>query len=171
MGGSFELEQCDRITAGAVGEPGNRTFFIQARSGAQLVTVQAEKQQVQVLAATLQNLLDSLPGAEEEGDRPAPGDLQLEEPLIPEWRAGSMALEYDHEADRVAILIEEAIPEESDESPGSARLKATRAQVRAMSEHALTVVSAGRPSCQLCGFPIDPEGHSCPALNGHRELT
>jgi uncharacterized repeat protein (TIGR03847 family) len=170
VGLSFELDACDRITAGAVGEPGHRTFFIQARSGAQLVTVQAEKQQVQVLAATLKNLLESLPDADEE-ESPEAIDLQLEEPLIPEWRAGSMTLEYDQEADRIAIVIQEALPEESEGSPGSARFKATRAQIRAMSEHALTVVSAGRPSCQLCGFPIDPEGHACPALNGHRELA
>ena len=171
MGGTFDLAECDRITASAVDEPGQRTFFIQARSGAQLVTFQAEKQQVQVLAATLRNLLESLPDAADEGDRPNPTDLELEEPLIPEWRAGSMALEYDENADRISIVIEEAIPEESEELAGIARLKATRAQVRAMSEHALSVVAAGRPACQLCGFPIDPEGHTCPALNGHRELT
>jgi len=169
MGASFELERCDRITAGAVGEPGDRTFFIQARSGAQLVTLVAEKQQVQVLAVTLENLLDSLPG-DDPGDTPTETDLQLEQPLVPEWHAGSMALEYDEEADHVAIVIQEAVPEESEETQGSARLVATRAQVRALSEHAQRVVAAGRPTCQLCGFPIDPEGHNCPALNGHRQI-
>ena len=30
------------------------------------------------------------------------------------------------------------------------------------------VVAAGRPTCAMCGEPIDPEGHFCPRRNGHR---
>jgi uncharacterized repeat protein (TIGR03847 family) len=46
-----------------------------------------------------------------------------------------------------------------------------RDQVRAFILHALAVVAEGRPLCQLCGLPIDPEGHICPASNGHRPPT
>jgi uncharacterized repeat protein (TIGR03847 family) len=86
-----------------------------------------------------------------------------------------MALEYDEDSERVSIVIQEAVPEEGEEGEaaaeaGVARLVATRAQVRALSAHALAVCAAGRPTCQLCGFPIDPGGHTCPALNGHREI-
>lgn len=171
MSSSFDLDAVERITAGAVGEPGERTFFIQARQGSRLMTLLMEKQQVQLLAATLEQLLGSLPDAEDEGAAPSAAELELEEPLLPEWRAGSMALEYDEDADRVAIVIQEALPEESEDQAATARLVATRAQIRALSTHASAVCAAGRPTCQLCGFPMDPEGHVCPALNGHREIS
>lgn len=174
MSASFDLEPVDRITAGAVGEPGDRVFYIQARQGDRLVTLLAEKQQIQLLAQTLERLLESLPDADDEGPAPTPEELALEEPLMPEWRAGSMALEYDEDNERIAIVIQEAVPEEGEEEAstegGVARFVATRAQVRALSAHALAVCAAGRPACRLCGFPIDPEGHTCPALNGHREI-
>lgn len=170
MSTSFEFDPVEWVTAGALGEPGERTFFIQARGGGTLMTLLAEKDQVQVLAATIDRLLDTLgerppepeppPDAEEE----APG---LEEPCVPEWRVGSIGLEYDEDADRIAILIEEALPEESPTEPATARIVATRPQWRAFAERALEVVAAGRPRCQLCSFPIEPEGHTCPALNGH----
>lgn len=170
MSASFDLDAVDRLTAGAVGEPGSRTFFIQARQGDRLVTLLTEKQQVQLLAATLDQLLGSLPEREDEGQAPGESDLALEEPLEPEWRAGSMALEYDEDADRIAIVVQEALPEDSDDEPATARLVATRAQVRALAAHAQAVCAAGRPTCQLCGFPIDQDRHTCPALNGHREM-
>jgi glutamate synthase domain-containing protein 1 len=43
-------------------------------------------------------------------------------------------------------------------------------QARAFVLHALAVVAEGRPLCQLCGLPIDPSGHICPASNGHRSF-
>jgi len=42
----MDLGIVDRITADAVGEPGMRTFYLQARAGAELVTVIVEKEQV-----------------------------------------------------------------------------------------------------------------------------
>lgn len=166
---SFDLDPVDRITAGAVGEPGERVFYIQARAGGRLLTLLAEKEQVQVLAATLDRLVESLT---ERPDAPEPPDeaLELEEPLVPEWRAGAISLEYDEDADRIAVVVEEALPEESDQEPSRVRLVATREQLRAMARRALEICAAGRPRCQLCGFPIDPEGHTCPALNGHRRI-
>lgn len=170
MSTNFELGHVDRITAGAIGEPGQRTFFIQARAGSQLVTLLSEKEQVQALATHLQTLMDALPDIGEEGFEPEPSDLDLEEPAVAEWRVGSMALAHDDESGRISIVIEEAVPEDSELEPATARLEATRAQVRAFAERALEVVAAGRPRCHLCGFPIDPEGHRCPALNGHRTI-
>ena len=39
---------------------------------------------------------------------------------------------------------------------------------RAFCERAEAVVSAGRPSCDFCGNPLDPDGHLCPRMNGFR---
>lgn len=167
MSASFDLDPVERITAGAVGEPGNRVFYLQARSGPQLVTLLAEKEQVQVLAVTLDRLLDTLEDVPEDAEPPG-AELDLEEPVVPEWRAGQIALEYDEAQDHVAIVVREALPEESEDEPASARLVGRRGQMRALARHAIEVCAAGRPRCQLCGFPIDPEGHTCPALNGHR---
>lgn len=172
MSTSFNLDPVSRITAGAVGEPGNRTFFIQARKDDVLVTLVAEKQQVQVLATTLTQLLESLgPDPDDAGDAI---DMDLEDPLLPEWRIGPMAIEVEEDTGLFVFLAEEAVVPADEEEEGTAiegaraRFVATRAQMKALADHAEEVCSAGRPRCQLCGFPIDPEGHTCPATNGHR---
>jgi hypothetical protein len=41
----------------------------------------------------------------------------------------------------------------------------------ALARHGATVAARGRPKCRYCGNPIDPQGHMCPAMNGHRETA
>jgi len=169
---SFALDPATRITAGAVGEPGNRTFYIQARSADQLVTLLAEKEQVRALATSITQMLAALEATLEE-EPPADDDLELEEPLLPEWRVGPMALHYDETNDRMLVIASELIddPEAEDvPDPATARFSITRAQARALAERAEEVVDAGRPRCRFCGFPMDADGHACPAMNGHREM-
>jgi uncharacterized repeat protein (TIGR03847 family) len=169
MSASFEMDPVDRITASAVGPPGERTFYVQARATSGTVTLVAEKEQVRLLAQALLQLLETLPEADE-GEEPDSGDLDLTEPLDPDWRVGEMSIEYEDLSDRIAIVITE-IEDEDEEAlglPGRARLVATRAQARALAQHALEVVAAGRPRCQFCGYPLETEGHICPAMNGHR---
>lgn len=173
MSNSFELDPVTRITAGAVGEPGERTFFLQARQGDRLVTLLCEKQQIDALAVTLERLLDAMPETEDEGPPVADEDLDLEEPVIPEWRIGPMGIELEEERDMIVLVVQEAVEEdpEGGEPPegASGRFVATRAQMRALAEHAASVVAAGRPRCRLCGTPLEAAGtHICPALNGHR---
>ncbi|MGH2830988.1 MAG: DUF3090 family protein [Actinomycetota bacterium] len=178
MSSSFNLDPVTRITAGAVGEPGQRTFFIQVRSDQELVTLQAEKQQVQVLSTTLGQLLEAIAeaGAEageeppDEAPPPAEADLELEEPLVPEWRIGPLAIEVDEDRMMIVLIAQESLPDESEDEPATARFVATPAQMRVLSEQAERVCSAGRPRCQFCGFPLEPEGHVCPAQNGHRRI-
>ncbi len=171
MSGSFELDPVQRITAGAVGEPGARIFYLQARSGDQLVTLLAEKEQIRALATSIEQMLAALPETEEELPLPAePADLALEEPLVPEWRVGPMALHYDADRDFIVVIASELIDDEEDtRDPSVARFAATRAQAQALAEQAEAVVEAGRPRCRFCGFPLDASGHTCPAMNGHRE--
>lgn len=172
----MDLGPVDRITADAVGEPGERTFYIQARAGAELVTVIVEKQQVQLLAASVLELLEETDATEEAVDASV---LALEEPLDPKWRAGRLSIGFDQERELFVLEVEELRPDLEDLEPDdprtllpegepeSIRIWASPAQMLALSRHGADVASRGRPTCQFCGNPIDAEGHVCPAMNGH----
>jgi uncharacterized repeat protein (TIGR03847 family) len=171
----MDLGIVDRIIADAVGEPGMRTFYLQARAGTELVTVIVEKEQVELLARSVLELSADIPHdtAVAETDE----EEQLEDPIDPRWRAGRLSIGYDREEDRFLIEIDEFTPEIDDdddprslltEEPESISLWASREQMLALARHGDEVVGRGRPRCQFCGNPIDPEGHACPATNGHR---
>jgi uncharacterized repeat protein (TIGR03847 family) len=167
----MELEPVDRITTGAVGEPGERTFFIQARIGERLVTITVEKEQVELLASSILEILTTVD--EETGEGPGEDELELEAPVDALWRAGRLAVGYSEDRGLMMLELEEAVPEpesEGEETPEAAtlRLWATREQMLALSRQGAAVAARGRPRCQFCGNPMDPEGHMCPALNGHR---
>jgi len=168
MSRSYDLDPVARITAGAIGEPGERTFYVQAENSAMQVTLLAEKEQVSSLAQAIERMLEVL-GDEENEAAPGEETLELAEPLDSAWRAGSMSIEYDEDRDRIAITIIEAVEEEAADEPATARFVASRSQARAMSEHAMEVVSQGRPRCQFCGEPLEADSHVCPAMNGHRK--
>lgn len=163
----MELERVDRITAGAIGEPGHRTFFIQARKDTEVVTVLVEKEQVQLLAASVLEVLSRLDVETATGSIE---DMSLEEPAEPMFRGGRLSIGYDEERDLILLEIEELVPDDEDTEPETLRLWATREQMLALSSHGAEVGSRGRPKCELCGNPIDPEGHACPATNGHKQL-
>lgn len=166
---TFDLDAVQRITAGSVGRPGQRVFYVQARRGNRLVSLLAEKEQVRALADAVARLLDSLA---EKNPRLATSDdmfitdMSLEEPIEPEFRIGQMGLGYDADRDMVVLLAQGMPDDEGSEGP-TARFSATRLQMRALSSHAAQVVAAGRPICGNCGRPIDPSGHFCPQRNGH----
>jgi uncharacterized repeat protein (TIGR03847 family) len=173
----MDLGAVDRITADAIGEPGMRVFYLQARAGEQLITVVVEKQQVQLLATSVLELLADIP--HETGAGPADDAMALEQPFEPRWRAGRISIGYDGEDDRFLLEVTEFEPEvdedEDDprslleEEPETIRVWATREQMLALSRYGAAVAERGRPACQFCGNPIDPEGHTCPATNGHRK--
>jgi len=171
VGESFELEGVDWLTAGAVGEPGRRTFYIQARREQDLLAVVVEKTQVQWLSRHAQELLGGI------GVTVTPDDLdanaqQLLEPVVPLWRAGSLGLGMDDAGEMFLLELEELV-EDTDTEPGRIRVYCTREQIVAMSAYAAYIVEAGaRETCRFCGRPIDPlAGHVCPAANGHGPLT
>ncbi|MDQ3955729.1 MAG: DUF3090 domain-containing protein [Actinomycetota bacterium] len=167
------------FTTDYVGQPGERAFYLQARWGQTVLSFSLEKQQVSVLADKLRELLmmvdakDTIGGANPARD-PA---LKLQTPVEPEWRIGTMGLAYEEDEDRVVLLAE---PADLDEGPGgeivesdepALRFLLRRDQVRAFILHASAIVAEGRPTCQLCGLPMDPDGHNCPASNGHRTMA
>ncbi|MGH9265013.1 MAG: DUF3090 family protein [Acidimicrobiales bacterium] len=162
MSSSFEIAEVDHLTAGAVGPPGQRVFYLQAGQGAQVVSLRLEKTQVAALVAYLAGMLADMPPP---GEIPTAG-MDLVEPVVAEWVVGSLGVTYDEDADRVVIVAEELV--EEGEEAARARITATREQIAALSVRGAETVAAGRPPCPLCGQPLDPEGHTCPRLNGHR---
>jgi uncharacterized repeat protein (TIGR03847 family) len=176
---SRDLDPVTRLTADAVGEPGQRTFYLQAASGADQVTLLVEKEQVRRLAESLQTWLPELAAErpEDPGEAAAAeaGELALTPPLEPDFRVGQLLLSYDAERDRVVVVATELQLEDEDEEdpaelpdPVEVRLFVTRPQLRVLARHGSQVVARGRPLCPLCGNPLDPTGHICPAQNGHR---
>jgi uncharacterized repeat protein (TIGR03847 family) len=175
-----EFDPPERFVAGTVGEPGARTFFLQARSGPRLVSVALEKQQVVVLAERVDELLDEVMAA---GDNQvlipavAPVGLEdsapLEQPIDEQFRAGTMTLSWDPSIERVVIevfpLVETADEDAEDSEPDEVFLVRLEAgPARAFVRRSALVVEAGRPDCPFCGNPIDPEGHLCVRANGFR---
>jgi len=169
-----ELGPVERITTDAIGEPGMRTFFLQASAAGRTFTVIVEKQQVQLLAASILELLSTLDL--ETGMGPPEEEMGLDDPVEAEWRAGRLSIGYEEEAGLFVLEVEEYVPDLEDEDdprsiladePRKVRLRATREQMLALSRHGAAVAERGRPLCQFCGNPMDPDGHTCPAMNGH----
>jgi len=180
----FIFDLPDRFATGTIGEPGNRTFFLQARDGARVVSVALEKTQVAVLAERLGRLLLELDRHGIVEDPPTPIDLDekpLDEPLNEAFRATTLTLGWDGEAERILIearaqsetdadaeaeaeVIE--IDDEDEDGPDLLRVRLTAEAARTFVERAFRVVRAGRPPCPLCGNPLDPGGHICPRKNG-----
>jgi uncharacterized repeat protein (TIGR03847 family) len=179
----FDFDPPDRFVAGTVGEPGERTFFLQAADGSRVVSVALEKAQVAVLADRLEQLLDevvartgtALPAAESDTEA-------LEVPIDEEFRVSAMGLAWDGDAGLVIIeaqaptedaeIAEQTLLEDVEDGPDALRVRIEPTRARAFVERARRVISAGRPPCPLCGLPLDPAGHVCPRQNGyHRGAT
>ncbi len=173
----MDLERVDKVTTGAVGEPGERTFFLQARAGEHLITISVEKEQVELLSSSILEILATVD--KETGDGPPEEQLELDAPIEPLWRAGRLSIGYSEDRDLMLLELEELVAEPEDKAeeaepaddapdPDRLRVWATREQMLALSRHGAAVAARGRPRCQLCGNPIDAGGHNCPAMNGHR---
>jgi uncharacterized repeat protein (TIGR03847 family) len=179
----YSYDPPDRFIAGTVGQPGERTFYLQASASGRVTSVALEKGQVSQLAERLDELLDEVlrrSAGEAAVPATAPGALAddgpLELPLMEEFRVGAIALAWDHDDERVIIEAQEEADEPiepltedvPEDGPGVLRVRISAAAARAFSQRALQLVSQGRPPCPLCGLPLDPAGHVCPRQNGHR---
>lgn len=162
-GPSFELEAPDHFTAGAIGPPGQRVFYLQAREGRRLVTLKSEKEQVRALAEYLADLLAKLPA----GGGAELVDADLLEPVDPAWAVAALGAGYDRDAGRFVLEARELLEEETEEEPAAARFHITPAQAAAFVERARRLMQASRPICPACSQPKDPAGHVCPRGNGH----
>ncbi len=196
------FEQPQRFVAGTVGPPGQRTFFLQARDEARVVSVALEKQQVALLAERLDLLLDEALrrlGGDARVPAVAPAGLvdkaPLEQPIDEEFRVGTITLGWEEETGLAVIelfpvsdenvVVQDLDEDEDDDESEDDELvleveveasevlvvKLQPAYARSFVRRALTVVSAGRPPCQFCGGPLDPEGHLCPRANGFKRTS
>jgi uncharacterized repeat protein (TIGR03847 family) len=191
-------EQPERFVAGTVGPPGQRTFFLQARDGSRVTSVALEKQQVSILAERVEVLLDEVL-RQHQGDPSIPAvapsgsaDAEpLDQPIVEEFRVGTITLSWDGDSRVVVIemfpisdepVIVEAEPDDEDDTAdGEVEIEVEADEVlvvklepgyaRAFARRAQSVVAAGRPPCQFCGNPVDPEGHICPRANGFRRVV
>jgi uncharacterized repeat protein (TIGR03847 family) len=169
---SFDFREPIHFTAGAVGEPGRRVFYLQAAQQARLVSLKIEKQQVAALADYLETVLEDLP--EPVGESPAP---ELLEPTVPDWTVGQIAVGIDETAGLVVLVVEELVIDDDDDEPeidpfepaepagATLRLHLSPEQAAGFIRTAAELMESGRPSCRLCGQPMDPAGHPCPRLN------
>ena len=173
-----EFDWPDRVVVGTVGVPGQRTFYLQVRSGKQIVSIAMEKQQADQLAEKIDEILDQLMAVNGNPFHvPASTPIELVdnddlETVQEQFRTGVMSLGWDP---TTAQLVIEAYPledvdedddgflEEDDDADPSEVLRVSMpvGAARAFAKRAREVVGAGRPICVICGQPIDPDGHTC----------
>jgi uncharacterized repeat protein (TIGR03847 family) len=177
------FRQPERFVAGTVGEPGDRSFYLQAIQEARTISVLLEKQQVSVLADRISALLQEVArrfGSEEPGEAGGTDLDPLAVPLEEEFRVGTMGLGWDADSSSVVVELLAVTEEEIDESivlddaeegPDALRVFLSPVQAKAFADRAERVVSAGRPPCPLCAEPLDPEGHVCVRLNGYHQRS
>ena len=177
------FRQPELFVAGTVGEPRDRSFYLQAIQEARTVSVLLEKQQVSVLAERITALLQEVarrfgPDVPTVAGDPDAGPLSV--PLEEEFRVGTMGLGWDADSRTIVVELLAVSEEEIDESvvlddgeegPDALRVFLSPVQAREFAERAERVVSAGRPPCPLCAEPLDPEGHVCVRLNGYHRRS
>lgn len=158
------------LTAVAQGQPGQRTFYVQAGKDDLMGRFWLEKEQLLALATGIDRLLAALEA--KRGIVPVREDASCLDPApdVPptaEFKIGQLSLAYDEGQDMVALLLGEL---DAPDDETAATCWASRAQMRAFSRRIVEVCAAGRPVCPLCSGPVNPEGHVCPRSNGHREI-
>jgi uncharacterized repeat protein (TIGR03847 family) len=175
----YMYDQPRRFVAGAVGQPGERTFYLQVSDGSRVTSVSLEKFQVSQLAERLDELLDEVlrrTGATVSTPETPNDDGPLDLPLLEDFRVGAIALAWDGESDRVVIEAQEESESPVEplaevvppDGPGVLRVRISPQEARAFAQRALRIVAQGRPPCPLCGLPLDAAGHVCPRQNGYR---
>ena len=176
----YLFDPADRFVAGTVGEPGERSFYLQARSGNRVTSVLLEKDQVAHIAESLGLLLKELRRNDPtfRAISTSRDDEPLETPISEEFRVGAISLSWL--SDRALIAIDlhsvndqesdelEILEEEPNESADLMRVILTPNQTHMFILRAMAVVGAGRPACPFCGLALDPNGHLCPRANGYR---
>lgn len=181
---AFEHSAPDRFVAGTVGLPGERTFYLQATSDGSVHSVVLEKEQVEILAERVDELLDLVRSrSDDEHGVPASPLRELEDngglvtPVDAEFRVGTMSLGWDTQAHQLIIECFELTRADAEagtsSEPGAdgedrsvLRIRLTGAQAREFARRAEQVVTSGRGECPLCHQALDPSGHVCPRLNG-----
>lgn len=175
------FESVSRFVVGTLGEPGSRSFWIQVRSGDELVSLAAEKSQVSLLGERFEEMLREIRLAHPEIERPGLIEDRegLETPVIGDFRVGAIAIFFDEFLEKVQVDFREVnvevdedelfeIDSASLENIEVLRVYLSLAQVKSFAVRAGALVKAGRLPCPFCTLPIDPSGHICARANGYR---
>ena len=164
----------DRVVVGTIGAPGARTFYLQVRTGKQIVSIALEKQQSAQLAEKIDEVLDQLITLEGNPfSVPTSTPIELVDndqldTVEEQFRTGVMSLGWDPTTAQIVI---EAYPltdadadgflDDDADAPEMLRVRMPVGTARAFTKRTREVVGAGRPICPLCGYPIDADGHIC----------
>jgi uncharacterized repeat protein (TIGR03847 family) len=156
--------------AGTIGEPGERAFFIQARSNARVISVALEKAQVQAIAHRIELII-----AEVRKSNPLlsvatlpTDDAPLETPVDEEFQVGAISLAWNELEQLITFELYELEDDEQDEEGQVLEINFSVEMALAFAQRSKALVNAGRLPCPFCGIPIDPRGHLCPRANGYR---
>lgn len=156
----------NRLQAEAFGAPGQRTFRVLVANEVEAASLWLEKEQLAALGRAIETQLRRLRAlrAERHAGAPDANRAYTGEPTL-EFKIGQLALGFD-EREAVFLLLAYTMEDEEPDRP-TFSCQATPQQFRALAEEIARVVAAGRPTCPLCGLPIDPTGHICARANGH----
>jgi uncharacterized repeat protein (TIGR03847 family) len=156
--------------AGTIGEPGERAFFIQARSKGRVISVALEKAQVQAIANRLELMV-----AEVRKSNPLisvesfpQDDAPLETPVDEEFQVGAISLAWNELDQLLTFELYELADDEQDGEGQVVEINFSLGMAIAFAQRSKALVNAGRLPCPFCGIPIDPRGHLCPRANGYR---
>ncbi|MDO5754418.1 DUF3090 domain-containing protein [Arthrobacter sp.] len=173
-----EFDWPDRAVVGTIGLPGARTFYLQVRAGTQVVSVALEKQQAALLAEKIDEILDQL-STVEGNPFSVPTSTPIElvdneqlEAVQEQFRTGAMSLGWDPTTAQVVIEAHPITTVDADDNDASLEedganetemllVRIPVGTARAFAMRTREIVGAGRPTCPLCGYPMDADGHIC----------
>jgi uncharacterized repeat protein (TIGR03847 family) len=167
----YDFAPVDAIDAEAIGTPGKRTFRLRILRGNDSAALWMEKQQLAALGEAIPRLLEQLNTPDQHADEDAESIGSFPDDPMVDFKVGRMALGYAAQEDRLVLVAHDLEAGEDEEISPTFACRFTRDQARSLSESCTDAVAGGRPICQLCQRPIDPEGHMCPRANGHQKLT
>jgi uncharacterized repeat protein (TIGR03847 family) len=182
----IDFDMPDRFATGTAGEPGDRSFFLQARQGSRMTTVQLEKEQVAVLADRVLAIIDEVErrglAAIDAGAAGAIDEQPLEQPLHEDFRVGTMIIAWDEDVDRLIVearsmvfdagagevalredeeVDDDDIPDDAPIGPDVLRVRLTPYMAQQFARRANSVVAGGQPTCPYCGQVLERHGHFC----------
>ena len=165
-----EFTKPERFVAGTVGQPGERAFYLQIRSGSRLFSVAVEKAQVQAISARMEIMVSEVRKANPliSVEKLPLDDAPLESPIDSELAIGAMSLSWNEETQLICVELFELEDDEEDSEGEVVEINVTLGMAASFSSRSKAVVNAGRLPCPFCGIPIDPRGHLCPRANGYR---
>jgi uncharacterized repeat protein (TIGR03847 family) len=167
-GDAIDLGPVQWLEACAVGAPGRRTFRLVAANRERLVWLWLEREELQVLGMTVEQLLGRWPldPALAATQTPSEGAIAKvdpgERPSV-EFRVGRLAMGYEEKDDLFLMLAHEV--DADPEGPPTLRCEVSRRQLQTLSQQIMAICASGRPRCPLCGTPLDRPKHPCPRLN------